>query len=82
MSISIIPFRVSEKMKESYLLAAITAECEEEDRAAGGLNIPYFMRARNKVDAIKLRGELDKEYKNYKKKEKEHGKKQNQTSKI
>ena len=66
---NIIPFGVTDKMKEEYLLAAITAECEAEDRA-GVLNIPYFMRARQKVDAIKLRGELDKEYKNYKKKEK------------
>ena len=61
------------KMKEEYLLAAITAECEAEDRA-GVLNIPYFMRARQKVDAIKLRGELDKEYKAYKAKEDERAK--------
>ena len=73
---NIIPFGVTDKMKEEYLLAAITAECKAEDEA-GGVNIPYFMRARNRVDAIKLRGELDKEYKNYKKKEKEHGKEQN-----
>jgi len=29
----------------------------------GVVNIPYFMRARNKVDSIKARGELDSEYK-------------------
>lgn len=81
MGVNIIPFGVTDKMKEAYLLAAITAECEAEERA-GVLNIPYFMRARQKVDAIKLRGELDKEYRNYKKKEKEHGKEQNKASKI
>ncbi len=62
---NIIPFGVTDKMKEEYLLAAITAECEAEDRA-GVLNIPYFMRARQRVDEMKLRGELDKEYKAYK----------------
>ena len=80
MGVKIIPFGVTDKMKEDYLLAAITAECEAEDRA-GVLNIPYFMRARQRVDAIKLRGELDKEYRNYKEREKEHGKEQNKASK-
>ena len=81
MGVNIIPFRVTDKMKEAYLLAAITAEYKAEDEA-GGVNIPYFLRARQKVDAIIQRGELDKEYRNYKKKEKEHGKEQNKASKI
>ena len=81
MGVNIIPFRVTDKMKEAYLLAAITAEYKAEDEA-GGVNIPYFLRAKQKVDAIKQRGELDKEYRNYKKKEKEHGKEQNKASKI
>lgn len=80
MGVNIIPFRVTDKMKEAYLLAAITAEYKAEDEA-GGVNIPYFLRAKQKVDAIKQRGELDKEYRNYKKKEKEHGKEQNKASK-
>lgn len=80
MGVNIIPFRVTDKMKEAYLLAAITAEYEALDRL-GGVNIPYFLRARQKVDAIIQCGELDKEYRNYKKKEKEHGKEQNKTSK-
>lgn len=70
MGVNIIPFRVSDKMKEAYLLAAITAEYKAEDET-GGVNIPYFIRAKQKVDAIKQRGELDKEYRNYKKKEKD-----------
>lgn len=70
MGVNIIPFRVTDKMKEAYLLAAITAEYKAEDEA-GGVNIPYFLRARQKVDAIIQRGELDKEYKVYKAKEKE-----------
>lgn len=70
MGVNIIPFRVTDKMKEAYLLAAITAEYEALDRL-GGVNIPYFLRARQKVDAIIQRGELDKEYKAYKAKEKE-----------
>lgn len=73
MGVKIIPFGVTDKMKEAYLLAAITAEYKAEDRA-GVLNIPYFMRARQRVDAIKLRGELDKEYKAYKAKEDERAK--------
>ena len=81
MGVNIIPFRVTDKMKEAYLLAAITAEYKAEDEA-GGVNIPYFLRARQKVDVIIQRGELDKEYRNYKKKEKEHGKEQNKASKI
>lgn len=81
MGVNIIPFRVTDKMKEAYLLAAITAEYKAEDEA-GGVNIPYFLRAKQKVDAIIQRGELDKEYRNYKKKEKEHGKEQNKASKI
>lgn len=81
MGVNIIPFRVTDKMKEVYLLAAITAEYKAEDEA-GGVNIPYFLRAKQKVDAIIQRGELDKEYRNYKKKEKEHGKEQNKASKI
>lgn len=81
MGVNIIPFRVTDKMKEAYLLAAIMAEYKAEDEA-GGVNIPYFLRARQKVDAIIQRGELDKEYRNYKKKEKEHGKEQNKASKI
>lgn len=80
MGVNIIPFRVTDRMKEAYLLAVITAEYEALDRL-GGVNIPYFIRARQKVDAIIQRGELDKEYRNYKKKEKEHGKEQNKTSK-
>lgn len=70
MGVNIIPFRVTDKMKEAYLLAAITAEYKAEDEA-GGVNIPYFLRAKQKVDAIIQRGELDKEYKAYKAKEKE-----------
>ena len=81
MGVNIIPFRVTDKMKEAYLLATITAEYKAEDEA-GGVNIPYFLRAKQKVDAIIQRGELDKEYRNYKKKEKEHGKEQNKASKI
>ena len=81
MGVNIIPFSVTDKMKEAYLLAAITAEYKAEDEA-GGVNIPYFLRAKQKVDAIIQRGELDKEYRNYKKKEKEHGKEQNKASKI
>lgn len=81
MGVNIIPFRVTDKMKEAYLLAAITAEYKAEDEA-GGVNIPYFLRAKQKVDAIIRRGELDKEYRNYKKKGKEHGKEQNKASKI
>ena len=81
MGVNIIPFRVTDKMKDAYLLAAITAEYKAEDEA-GGVNIPYFLRAKQKVDAIIQRGELDKEYRNYKKKEKEHGKEQNKASKI
>lgn len=81
MGVNIIPFRVTDKMKEAYLLAAITAEYKAEDEA-GGVNIPYFLRAKQKVDAIIQRGELDKEYRNYKKKGKEHGKEQNKASKI
>ena len=81
MGVNIIPFRVTDKMKEAYLLAAITAEYNAEDEA-GGVNIPYFLRAKQKVDAIIRRGELDKEYRNYKKKGKEHGKEQNKASKI
>lgn len=80
MGVNIIPFRVTDKMKEAYLLAAITAEYKAEDEA-GGVNIPYFLRAKQKVDAIIQRGELDKEYRNYKKKGKEHGKEQNKASK-
>lgn len=81
MGVNIIPFRVTDKMKEAYILAAITAEYKAEDEA-GGVNIPYFLRAKQKVDAIIQRGELDKEYRNYKKKGKEHGKEQNKASKI
>ena len=81
MGVNIIPFRVTDKMKEAYLLAAITAEYKAEDEA-GWVNIPYFLRAKQKVDAIIQRGELDKEYRNYKKKGKEHGKEQNKASKI
>ena len=81
MGVNIIPFRVTDKMKEAYLLAAITAENEALDRL-GGVNIPYFIRAKQKVDAIIQRGELDKEYRNNKKKGKEHGKEQNKASKI
>ena len=81
MGVNIIPFRVTDKMKEAYLLAAITAEYKAEDEA-GGVNIPYFLRAKQKVDAIIQRGELDKEYRNYKRKGKEHGKEQNKASKI
>ena len=73
MGVNIIPFRVTDKMKEAYLLAAITAEYKAEDEAGGG-NIPYFLRAKQKVDAMKQRGELDKEYKAYKAKEKERTK--------
>ena len=73
MGVNIIPFRVTDKMKEAYLLAAITAEYKAEDEA-GGVNIPYFLRAKQKVDAIIQRDELDKEYKAYKAKEKERSK--------
>ena len=84
MGLNIIPFRVTDEMKEAYLFAAISQEYEKQDRESGAVNIPYFMRARQKVDQIKLNGELDKEYRNYKEKEKEkeHGKKQNEASKI
>ena len=47
MGVNIIPFRVTDRMKEAYLLAAITAEYEALDRL-GGVNIPYFIRARQK----------------------------------
>jgi hypothetical protein len=67
-------------MKEAYLLAAITAEYEALDRL-GGVNIPYFIRARQKVDAIIQRGELDKEYKAYKAKEKERANNEKRNSK-
>ena len=73
MGVNIIPFRVTDKMKEAYLLAAITAEYKAEDEA-GGVNIPYFLCARQKADAIIQRGELDKEYRAYKAKEKERTK--------
>ena len=69
MGLNIIPFRVTDEMKEAYLFAAISQEYEKQDRESGAVNIPYFMRARQKVDQIKLNGELDKEYKKYKKKE-------------
>ena len=59
--------KMTDSEKEAYLLAAITAECEAED-IAGKIDIPYFMRARQRVDAIIQRGELDKEYRNYKRK--------------
>lgn len=75
MGVNFIKPKLTDEEKESFLLAAITAECEAEDRANFSVNIPYFMRARQRVDSIKLRGELDKEYKAYKRKEKEHGEK-------
>lgn len=84
MGMNILPFRpkVTDEQKEQFLLTAVTAECEAEDRKNNTVNIPYFMRARQRVDAIKLRGELDQEYNNYMKKREKHGEEQKQTSKI
>lgn len=72
MGVNFIKPKLTDEEKERFLLAAITAECEAEDRANSTVNIPYFMRARQRLDNIKMRGELEQEYKNYARKGKQH----------
>ena len=73
MGLNLIPKNVSEQQKEAYLLMAIMREYEKQDKITGAVNIPYFIRARQKVDRIIQSGELDKKFKEYKEKEKKHG---------
>ena len=73
MGLNLIPKNVSEQQKEAYLLMAIMREYEKQDKITDEVNIPYFIRARQKVDRIIQSGELDKKFKEYKEKEKKHG---------
>lgn len=73
MGLNLIPKNVSEQQKEAYLLMAIMREYEKQDKITDAVNIPYFIRARQKVDRIIQSGELDKKFKEYKEKEKKHG---------
>ena len=73
MGLNLIPKNVSEQQKEAYLLMAIMREYEKQDKITDAVNIPYFIRARQKVDRIIQIGELDKKFKEYKEKEKKHG---------
>ena len=52
MGLNIIPHKVSEQQKTAYLFAAICKEYQENDKITNTVNIPYFMRARNRVDSI------------------------------
>ena len=70
MGLNLIPKNVSEQQKETYLLMAIMREYEKQDKITDAVNIPYFIRARQKVDRIIQSGELDKKFKEYKEKEK------------
>ena len=73
MGLNLIPKNVSEQQKEAYLLMAIMREYEKQDKITDAVNIPYFIRARQKVDRIIQSGELDKKFKEYKEREKKHG---------
>lgn len=73
MGLNLIPKNVSEQQKEAYLLMAVMREYEKQDKITDAVNIPYFIRARQKVDWIIQSGELDKKFKEYKEKEKKHG---------
>lgn len=75
MGVNLIPRGLSEQQKEAYLFSVICREYEGLERISGSVNIPYFIRARNKVDLIKAQGELDKQFKDYMRKEKENAKK-------
>lgn len=73
MGLNLFPKNISDQQKESYLLIAIMREYEKQDRITDAVNIPYFIRARQKVDRIIENGELDKKFKEYKEREKKNG---------
>ena len=73
MGLNLVPKNISEQQKEAYLLMAIMCECEQQDKITDAVNIPYFIRARQKVDRIIKNGELDEKFKEYKEREKKHG---------
>ena len=73
MGLNLVPKNISEQQKEVYLLMAIMRECEQQDKITDTVNIPYFIRARQKVDRIIKNGELDEKFKEYKEREKKHG---------
>lgn len=73
MGLNLAPKNISEQQKEAYLLMVIMRECEQQDKITDAVNIPYFIRARQKVDRIIKNGELDKKFKEYKEREKKHG---------
>lgn len=73
MGLNLFPKNISDQQKESYLLIAIMRECEKQDRITDAVNIPYFIRARQKVDRIIENGELDKKFKEFKEREKKNG---------
>ena len=50
MGLNLVPKNISEQQKEAYLLMAIMRECEQQDKITDAVNIPYFIRARQKVD--------------------------------
>lgn len=73
MGLNLVPKNISEQQKEAYLLMVIMREYEQQDKITDAVNIPYFIRARQKVDRIIKNGELDKKFKEYKEREKKHG---------
>lgn len=73
MGLNLFPKNISDQQKEVYLLMAIKREYEKQDKITGAVNIPYFIRARQKVDRIIQNGELDKKFKEYKEREKKNG---------
>ena len=73
MGLNLVPKNISEQQKEAYLLMAIMRECEQQDKITEAVNIPYFIRARQKVDRIIKNGELDEKFKEYKEREKKYG---------
>lgn len=81
MGLNLVPKNISEQQKEAYLLMAIMCEYEQQDKITDAVNIPYFIRARQKVDRIIKNGELDEKFKEYKERKKnrhEYTKKFNQ----
>ncbi len=54
--------KITPAQKKEYVKNEICRRYEAEDKASNAVNIPYFLRAENKVKQLELSGRLNSVY--------------------
>jgi hypothetical protein len=58
--------KITPAQKKEYVKNEICRRYEAEDKASDAVNIPYFLRAENKVKQLELSGRLNRVYEDLK----------------